>query len=141
MKPLWVTAAVVGIAAIGIGSLSIQSPATVEAQAAPQAPVPIPHADDVGTPLPVEPAPVGATPLQRADANTCVSARWESRYRNLAYDHIVTLENGCAAAVDCEIMTLDEASVFVTLLTRTTKEVAFRQGAERDLYAWLQCTR
>lgn len=118
-------------------------PDTVEAQAVPQAVVPIPRAGVEAEAAPVvEPVQDAAAPLQRVDANACVSAHWESRYRNLAYDHVVTLQNGCGATVDCEIMTLDEASVFVTLLSRTTKEVAFRQGSkERELNAWMQCTR
>jgi hypothetical protein len=143
MKPLWIAATVAGIAAVGIASLSIDLPDSVEAQAVPQAVVPIAHAgEEMQTPPVAEPVEAAAVSLQRVDASSCVSARWESRYRNLAYDHIVTLENGCGATVDCEIMTLDEASVFVTLLSRTTKEVAFRQGSrERDLNAWMQCTR
>ena len=143
MKPLWIAATVAGIAAVGIASLSVHMPDTVEAQAVPQAVVPIPRAGAETEPTPaVEQQAEGAAPLQRVDANACVSARWESRYRNLAYDHIVTLVNGCGTTVDCEIMTLDEASVFVTLLSRTTKEVAFRQGSrERELNAWMQCTR
>jgi hypothetical protein len=145
MKPLWIAATVAGIAAVGIASLSIHVPETVEAQAAlPQAVVPIPHAGEeaVAAPVPAAEQQEAAVPLQRVDANSCVSAHWESRYRNLAYDHIVTLDNQCGATVDCEIMTLDEASVFVTLLTRSRKEVAFRQGSrERELKAWMQCTR
>ncbi len=143
MKPLWIAATVAGIAAVGIASLSVDLPNSVEAQAVPQAIVPIARAGEaVQAAPPAEPAQAEPGPLQRVDANSCVSARWESRYRNLAYDHIVTLENGCGASVDCEIMTLDEASVFVTLLSRTTKEVAFRQGSrERELNAWMQCTR
>lgn len=148
MKPIWIAATVAGIAAVGIASLSIHVPETVEAQA-PAAVLPIPRAGQEAAPAPepaaepvAEPGLAAITPLQRADANSCVSAHWESRYRNLAYDHIVTLTNGCNASVDCEIMTLDEASVFVTLLSRTTKEVAFRQGSsERELNAWMQCTR
>jgi hypothetical protein len=147
MKPLWIAATVAGIAAVGIASLSVHMPDAVEAQAVPQAVVPIPRAGAETEPAPAleqaaQQEAQGAAPLQRVDANACVAARWESRYRNLAYDHIVVLENGCGATVDCEIMTLDEASVFVTLLSRTTKEVAFRQGSrERELNAWMQCTR
>ena len=140
MKTLWIAAPVAGIAAVGIASLSLNLPPTVEAQAAPQAVVPIQAAAEPRV-TPME-APAEPVPLQRADANACVAASWESRYRNLAYDHVVTLNNGCDASVECEIMTLDEASVFVTLLSRTTKEITFRKGAEeRDLRAWMQCTR
>jgi hypothetical protein len=143
MKPLWIAASVAGIAAVGIASLSIHVPETVQAQAAPQAVGALPAEEVVTTAPAAQPEPLtDPAPLQRVDANACVFAQWESRYRNLAYDHIVTLNNQCGATVDCEIMTLDEAAVNVTLLSRSTKEVAFRQGSrERELRAWMQCTR
>jgi hypothetical protein len=143
MKPIWIIAGIAGVGALAAASFSINLPDSVEAQAVPQAQG-LPAVEAVEPEL-AAPTLAEASPQAnpRADANECVASSWESRYRNLGYDHIVSLANGCDAPVECEIRTnVDRAQLFVTLLTRTNKEVLVRQGSsEREFTAWTVCTR
>jgi hypothetical protein len=68
-------------------------------------------------------APARPTP----DAPECVKHRTEARYRNLGYDHLVYVRNGCDKRVVCRVSTSVNSEPI---------EVSLNPGEERELLTW-----
>jgi hypothetical protein len=63
----------------------------------------------------------------KPDAPECVKHRTEARYRNLGYDHLVHVQNGCDERVVCRVS---------TSVNSEPVEVGLSPGEEREVLTW-----
>jgi hypothetical protein len=76
-------------------------------------------------------AAAGPSPQARAGqpAGACVQARAWTRYSS-GYDHLVTLQNGCAKVADCQVSTnVNPAPIRVMLPAGATETVLTFRGS------------
>jgi hypothetical protein len=71
----------------------------------------------------------------------CVDVWGEARYRNYGYDHIVHINNRCAALVTCDVSTdVNPGIQRVTIPPKQEIEVlTFRGSPSRDFVANAEC--
>jgi len=70
-----------------------------------------------------EPAPSAP----EAEAPACVKHRAEARYRNLGYDHLVHVSNGCDQKVACRVS---------TNVNTEPVELGLNPGEAREVVTW-----
>jgi hypothetical protein len=75
----------------------------------------------------VAPRFAGSAEPAPTDTPACVKQRTEARYRNLGYDHLVHLRNGCDARVACRVS---------TNVNPEPAELTLSPGEERELVTW-----
>lgn len=63
----------------------------------------------------------------KAEAPACVKHRAEARYRNLGYDHLVHVSNGCDRPVACRVS---------TNVNPDPVEIALSPGESREVVTW-----
>jgi len=83
-----------------------------------------------------------ARAADRADTSVaCVSSWGESRYRNMGYDHIVHLRNGCQKTVLCRVTTnVNPDTVEGTLAPGEERELlTFRGSPAREFVPKVDC--
>jgi hypothetical protein len=75
-------------------------------------------ASDAGSPMPA-----------------CIRVSSEARYRNYAYDHIVTIANGCDRAASCEVSTdVNPDVIHVRLAAGGATEVLTFRGSPATVF-------
>ncbi len=115
-------------------------------RAAPGASAPARLEDDEPAPPPEEPAPPdrdAAKPdaAPQPEFPPCIDVKAQARQNGIAFDHVVTIANGCDRDASCQVTTdLNPELIAVEVPAGETRDViTFRSSPSHEFHARVRC--